>query len=698
MAKPKPKAKPVATLALSVSRDIPLNQLVLSQSNVRQVKAGVSIEELAEDIARRTLLQSLTVRAVLDETGADTGMYEVPAGGRRFRALQLLVDQKRLAADAPIPCVIRTEGLAEEDSLAENIQRAPLHPLDQFRAFQTLREKGKSEEEIAAAFFVTPAVVKQRLRLAAVAPTLLDTYADDAMTLEQLTAFTVNGDHQRQCQVWEALKNGYNREPYHIRRLLTEGAVRASDKRARFVGIDAYEAAGGTVLRDLFSDAGDGWLQDAGLLNRLVAEKLEACAAQSRGEGWKWVEASVDFPYGHTFGLRRIEGERAPLTDADLQAYDALKAEFHALQDQYQAAEDLPEEADRRLGELETAIEAIEERPFQYPPEEIARAGAFVSLDQSGALRIERGFVKTEDEAPAEAAESPQDAFGDDADNADAVAGGASHVGNAICDDDQESEDDGAGRTLPDRLLIELTEWRTLALRDALARRPDTAFIAALHTLCLDLFYTHSARSCVDIAARRCVLRSGAAGLADSVAAASIDARHQAFSDLLPGDPEALWEALVAMDEGQRALLLAHCVALTLDAVFRPDDRRSAALAHADILAGAIGLDVTAAGWKPTAEGYFLRVSKAQILDAVREAKGEDAAERLASLKKPDMARGAEDLLFDSAWLPSCLRTNRSPVALDETKRRSDDGPPMDGDTPERTSVDVPAAAAIAAE
>ena len=187
------------------SRDIPFNRLVLSQANVRRIKAGVSIEELAEDIARRTLLQSLTVRPILDDKGAETGMFEVPAGGRRFRALELLVKQKRLARTAPIPCVVRTEGLAEEDSLAENIQRAPLHPLDQFRAFLTLREKGKSEEEIAAAFFVSVAVVRQRLRLAAVSPKLLDVYAEDGMTFDQLMAFTVNPDHARQEQVWEAL-------------------------------------------------------------------------------------------------------------------------------------------------------------------------------------------------------------------------------------------------------------------------------------------------------------------------------------------------------------------------------------------------------------------------------------------------------------------------------------------------------------
>jgi ParB/RepB/Spo0J family partition protein len=158
-------AKSPPKITLSVSRDIPFDKLVLSQSNVRRVKAGVSLEELAEDIARRTLLQSLTVRPVLDASGAETGMYEVPAGGRRYRALELLVKQKRLARTAPVPCIIRTGGIAEEDSLAENVQRAPLHPLDQFRAFLALREKGQSEEDIAAAFFVSVAVVRQRLRL-----------------------------------------------------------------------------------------------------------------------------------------------------------------------------------------------------------------------------------------------------------------------------------------------------------------------------------------------------------------------------------------------------------------------------------------------------------------------------------------------------------------------------------------------------
>ena len=251
------KAQP--RIALSQSRDIPFDKLVLSQSNVRHIKAGVAIEELAQDIARRTLLQSLTVRPVLGEDGTETGTYEIPAGGRRFRALELLVRQKRLARTAPIPCMIRTDGIAEEDSLAENVQRAPLHPLDQYRAFQALRDKGLSEE-IAATFFVTAAVVKQRLRLASVSPRLLDVYAEDGMTLDQLMAFTVSTDHERQDQVWEAVRHSYLKEPHQIRRMLTEGAVRASDKRALFVGVDAYVEAGGTVLRDLFQADDGGWL------------------------------------------------------------------------------------------------------------------------------------------------------------------------------------------------------------------------------------------------------------------------------------------------------------------------------------------------------------------------------------------------------------------------------------------------------
>ena len=176
-------ASVIQKVSLTSSRDIPFDKLTLSQSNVRRIVAAVSIEELAEDIARRTLLQSLSVRPTLDAEGKESGMFEIQAGSRRFRALQLLVKQKRMTKTQPVPCIVQTVGLAEEDSLAENFYRENLHPLDQFRSFQTLREKGLTEEDIAARFLVSATVVKQRLKLANVSPKLLDVFARDGMTL-----------------------------------------------------------------------------------------------------------------------------------------------------------------------------------------------------------------------------------------------------------------------------------------------------------------------------------------------------------------------------------------------------------------------------------------------------------------------------------------------------------------------------------
>src|SRR3954454_2935240 len=205
---PSRRSNPMGTstpkLVLNGARDIPFNKLVPSAANVRKITAGVSIEELAEDIGRRGLIQSLHVRPVLDGAGVETGLFEVTAGGRRLQALQRLVKAKRLAKTQAVPCVVQPDHgtAAEEDSLAENVQRASLHPLDQFRAFRTLREqRGMSDEEIAAAFFVSVPVVRQRLKLTTVSEKLLDLYAEDAISLEQLMAFTITADHARQEQV-----------------------------------------------------------------------------------------------------------------------------------------------------------------------------------------------------------------------------------------------------------------------------------------------------------------------------------------------------------------------------------------------------------------------------------------------------------------------------------------------------------------
>jgi len=654
-------AKTAQKIQLSASRDIPFNKLVLSQSNVRRIKAGVSLEELAEDIARRTLLQSITVRPVLDENGAETGMFEIPAGGRRYRALELLVKQKRLARNAPIPCVVRTEGTPEEDSLAENVQRAPLHPLDQFRAFLALREKGQSEEEIAAAFFVSVAVVKQRLRLASVSPKLLDVYAEDGMTLDQLMGFTVSSDHELQQQVWEAIQRSYNKEAYQIRRLLTEGAVRASDKRAQYAGED-YGSAGGGEMRDLFQNDDGGWLQDARLLDRLVGEKLERDAQAVRAEGWKWVEIATDFPYGHTYGLRHISGERQPLTEEESATLDALRAEAEQIEEAHADADEIPEEIDQRLGEIETAIAAIEERPISYEPADIARAGAFVSIDGSGRLRIERGYVRPEDEAPIEetetaGAEEESEVNGCYSSSASAAASKTiAPKGGAVQSEPAEDEDEGL-RPLPDKLLTELTAYRTLVLREAIGNDPGVAFRSALHVLCLRQFYHYGSDSCLEIEPKTVAFGAQAPGLGDTPLAAKVDARHHDWSQQIPAEPGDLWEALTTFDAETQQRLFAHCVSLTLNAVHEAWNRRPKAIAHADRLARALSLDVAATGWTPTVDNFFGRVTKARIVEAVREAKGADHAKRIEPLKKGDMAREAERMLAGSGWLPEPLRT-----------------------------------------
>ncbi|TIP11310.1 ParB/RepB/Spo0J family partition protein [Mesorhizobium sp.] len=645
-------AKKKPTITLSSSRDIPFNQLVLSQSNVRRIKAGVSVEELAEDIARRGILQGLTVRPVVDGNGAETGMFEVPAGGRRFRALELLVKQKRLAKTAPVPCVVREGGIPEEDSLAENVQRAPLHPLDQFRAFLTLREKGQAEEEIAATFFVSVNVVKQRLKLASVSPVLLDIYAEDGMTLAQLEAFTVSGDHARQEQVFERLKASYDKSAYAIRRMLTEGAIRASDKRAQFIGLDAYVEAGGTVLRDLFEGDDGGWLRDVAIVDQMVADKLSAESEAIAAEGWKWTEVAPDFAYGHTYGLRRLHGEPVPLTAEEVATRDALKAEFDCLVGEHEGADELPDEVDQRLGELETALEAFDERPLSFHPEEIARAGAFISIAGDGRLRVDRGYVRPEDEAPAESENAPDDAT----DEGDATGDDADGVHDANRDHIAEPEEDEGLSPISDRLMTELTAHRTLGLRYALGEHPDVAFRAALHALTLKVFYQYGSDSCLELDLRTVSFGAQAPGLNDSVSAEAIRARHESWTKALPKDSADLWDALGNWDSDSRSALFAHVVGLSVNAVYEAWNRRPRALAHADQVADAVDLDMSAR-WKPTVDNFLGRVTKARILQAVAEAKGQRAADRIAHLKKGEMATEATTLLNGTGWLPEPLRT-----------------------------------------
>jgi ParB family chromosome partitioning protein len=638
-----------AKIALIPPQTIPLDKLMISDANVRQIKGGISIESLADSIARCGLLQSLSVRPILDDDGIETGTYGIQAGGRRYRALKLLVKQKKLAKNAPIPCIVKMDGLAEVDSLAENTEREALHPLDQFRAFSALRDKGQGVEQIAAAFGVYAAVVKQRLKLTAVSSELLKLYEEDDLTLDQLMAFTVSDDQDRQLKAYRAIAKGWDKSPRAIRKLLTEDTVRAGDCRAVFVGADAYKAAGGIIIRDLFEKDGGGWLQDADLLNRLVDEKLRAEADKVRAEGWKWVESAIDFPFGHQRGLLPLIPIAPALTDAEEEEYDLLCSERGEMEEQTDVEDELSEELQSRLIYLNQRIADYANRSPQFEPADMARAGAFVSIMHDGSLHVERGYVRPEDQTRAndQAAEPGSgDAMADA--NARDTAISPREAGSS------ENYEDSVA--IPERLKTELTAHRTLALRDAVVQDHEVAYLAVLHAMALGIFYRYSSDTCLQIAARD-TLTAPFPGLGDTPWAKAVEARHQEWQAKLPERPEHLWAWLTGTDEHSRKALFAHCAALSVNAVIEPHQRAEGRINHADHLAQATSLDLTKAGWITTTENYLKQVTKSAILTAVREAKGEATAELLADLKKAEMAVEAERLIRDTGWLPELLRT-----------------------------------------
>ncbi|MER9248822.1 ParB/RepB/Spo0J family partition protein [Mesorhizobium sp. M0590] len=659
----------IQKIAMNAAENIPYDKLMLSQKNVRRIKDGVSIEQLAEDIGRRKLIQSLNVRPVLDGEGEETGMFEVPAGGRRYLALGILIKQKRLAKNEPIPCIVNRgqETSAEEDSLAENLRRADLHPLDQFRAFKTLSDRGLDPDEIGARFFVSPATVRQRLRLASVSPKLLGLYGKDEIRLEQIMAFSISNDHARQEQVWERIASSHMQEPYYIRRLLTETTVRADDRRAVYVGAEAYEAAGGVILRDLFEQDAGGWFQDAALLEQLVFDRLKTDAEAIRAEGWKWVEAAISFPYGHTSGMRRIYAEAQELSAEEIERYDALKAEYDKLDADYARAEDADEAIEAKLDQLGAELDAIDDRPQSYDPAQKAIAGVFVTLAANAKLQVDAGFVRSEDEPRTETggidegeeggADGGTRSNGDDV--GDDVVVNGKPVNDSASDD---GEDDGI-KLLPDRLIFDLTAQRTLALRNALAGDVDIAFVAALHAFVLQVFYRFAPDTCLEIS-----LKSGSFsqvdGLAETSWAKEIAERHEAWDRDLPDEADGLWDFLLGLDEASRKALFAHCVSLTLNAVVEPWNRRAKALEHADVLGRSLQFDMVDAGWTPTVE-FLGRLTKARILQAVREARGADSAQLIDHMKKDIMAREAARLLQGSNWLPEPLRLEVDDVATD---------------------------------
>jgi ParB family transcriptional regulator, chromosome partitioning protein len=613
---------------------VPLDKLKKSPKNVRKIPhTKAEIAALAASIGALGMLQYPVVEPEIGPNGKPSGFYLVNAGEGRRLAQLLRAKRKEIKPGELIRCVLDTEHNATEISLAENAIRTDMHPADQYEAFAKLHaEDGMSAEDIAARFGVTAAVVRQRLKLGAVSPKLMALYRKGEMNLDQLSAFAITEDHARQERIWSELPR-FNRSREAILRALSEGQVRSDDRRALFIGAKAYQEAGGTVTRDLFDARGGGFFADAELLNRLARDKLQREAEKVAKEGWRWIVAEPELDREAWADMRRVFPKQVPLSKAERKRLRKLEARYKAVFDKYPDG-DVPDSDAAKLQRIEAAVEVLNKQA--YGEREITLAGVFVTLGPDGAVRIERGFVRSEDEPKSKDKNKNKKANG------------------------KVKDTDGLA-PLSEKLVAELTAYRTSALRNELAKHPHTALIALVHALALETFFKGSACTCLEIAPKMAWLSGHAPGIDESVAEKEIAERHAAWGKRMPKEPEAMWTFIYGLPDGERITLLAHCVSLTANAL-QVRGHQPETLAHAGALAREVALDMTAY-WQPSAARYFNRVSKDRIAEAVREGVSGQAAQNIANMKKPAMAEAAEAALKGKGWLPLILRQSSESAA-----------------------------------
>lgn len=288
-------------MAKSANRMVPLNKLVKSAKNVRTTPASAQDDlELYASLKHHGLKQNLVAYE------GEDGLFHVTAGGRRLAQLHKLAEDGHVKADQKFSCIIEDEETAEETSIAENVVRAAMHPADEFQAFSDLVEKGYAVEDIAARYGSTVSNVKRRLKLAAVAPAIIEAYRAGDLTLECVMAFTLSNDQARQVEVWKSLaKSYYQVSPHSIKSQLSEQSYTGSSRYAVFIGVDAYREAVGEVLEDLLSENDHTYLTDRSLVDKLVTEKLQAAAAEL-AKSWKWAEARLQLSYEETRNYGRV--------------------------------------------------------------------------------------------------------------------------------------------------------------------------------------------------------------------------------------------------------------------------------------------------------------------------------------------------------------------------------------------------------
>jgi ParB family transcriptional regulator, chromosome partitioning protein len=643
-------------------RKIPLSQLVLSPTNVRKVPPSAAEDaELKASIRTRGLKQNLVVH----RSAGDGDIYQVTAGGRRLKALQALAAEDVIAADCKVPCLVEAADEALETSLMENTIRAAMHPADEFVAMAGLIDAGSTIEAVAARFGVPEQRVKQRLRLGKLAPELLDAYRDGAVSLEIIMAFTLGADHAAQVAVWRQVKEQRFPSAHAVRRMLTESAEPLDSDLGAFVGLAVYEAAGGTVTRDLFSSEDEGFMDDAALVRRLAIEKLEAKAAELRAE-WSWVKPVLDLDYGFRAHFGVVEPQPAELPPeiaAELQQIETRLAEIEEL-----AEDELPEEVMTEAAALEERRDVLIETTEAlavYAPEDRAVAGCIVTIGNDGEFLIYQGLVDP----------SVQRAEGDAADPAgDDDQAGSPGTGSPRTPTTATLNGSGRGARSPlmtaeqairkewgfSQILVDdLKAHRLQITRGYLAENFEVAFDLALYTLCVDLLdhYRYRSRP-LDLRATENQPRSSLNDLAGTGADGWLTTERRVLEldwPKLPGAEGFAVLAALPLDEKQR--LFAWCIAATLKPQLAIEDR-------ADPVIEAAGQRLRIGFqdyWRPTAANYWSRVKKAHGLAIGREILGDRWARDHADAKKPVLAAALETA-FD-------IQKNGACIALDQAAR-----------------------------
>ena len=600
-------------------RLIPVSDLALSPLNVRQTGSESGIEQLSKLILAEGVLQNLNVHELKD---SDRSRYGVIAGGRRLRALQLLIKAKHIKADYPAPCMLVSIERALQISLTENSGREPMHPADEFEAFRQLVDAGQPIEDVAARFGVSPMVVRRRLKLANVSPTLVSAYRADELSLETLMAFAVSDDHERQEQLFASLKD-WQLRPDTVRDRLTENEITLKDPLARFVGLKAYEKAGGSVKRDLFAGDNDALL-DAGLIQQLAQAKLEKQAATLKAEGAAWVDVHPKLDYEIRARYGHVKTKYREPTPEEQATIDSLEKQIDALQAiQDESDDEAVEAAEQDWDKANDELDQLRESFAMPDPEQQALAGVLISIGHDGKIEIERDMLKSEDALRFSRARKSE----------------------------ARSNEDGEPPLHSAALTRRLTAQRTVALQAEVAQQPQVALLALVHKLALSTFFSGSHfDSILRLTSDRTTLSQHAEELEGTRAKASLEAHRARIEALLPKEPESLLTWLSTQPHEVLMDILAFCVAQSLDAV-----QSSESPSAFDPLATLAKFDMRR-WWDPTAGNYFDSLPRVRILAVVTEAKSEAAAATLSNLKKGALAIEAEKQLSATRWVPNVMR------------------------------------------